>query len=248
MNRQRGALLIAASLVLAGTVVLHQRASGVIQAGAVSMMEQSGNNALCLLMILPAGVCLTAIVRLLAGIPTFGTLAPSLLAVGLVHSRPIESAVIVLVALAASLASRAIFGRLRMLFIARMGLVLTLVVATVGLVLPLVYTAGSSTPAHVFLLPVFILTMVVEHFYVAAEREGYKPALLVLCATLMTAGICLVLFRIRVVQELATSFPETLLFVAAILVLVGTYRGYRLSELIRFRWMGSTGTGEDCKP
>ncbi|RUM61724.1 MAG: hypothetical protein DSZ03_08000, partial [Sulfurimonas sp.] len=39
------------------------------------------------------------------------------------------------------------------------------------------------------------------------------------------------------VGHVTFNFPELLLVVLAIIILVGTYSGYRLSELIRFKSM-----------
>lgn len=53
--------------------------------------------------------------------------------------------------------------------------------------------------------------------------------------SLAVAAACYAVMDLRLVQHLVFVFPETLLIVLALTLLVGRYTGYRLSELRRFR-------------
>jgi hypothetical protein len=244
MTRRWGILGTAFGLALAGAATMYLRATGVFVFGCAPTFENGAENPVRLLLMLPAGVLLTAFVRLVLGFPTFGTFAPSLLAIGLVVDASLQVIVVLIVALGAGLAGRAVFARLRLLFAARMGLVLTLVATGVGLASA---TMGGAPPSRMIVLPVLILTMVVEHFYVAAERDGYRSALLTMGTTFATAAGCLFLFRAAWMEAMASWYPDNLLFAASLLVLVGSYRGYRLTELVRFRWIGAGGEGRDYR-
>jgi hypothetical protein len=80
-----------------------------------------------------------------------------------------------------------------------------------------------------------ILTMMVERFNITAEEDGYREALKVLAGTLLAATCCLLLLHVEYLSRLVLVFPEVLLLVAAALLLIGRYTGYRLTELWRFR-------------
>ena len=51
----------------------------------------------------------------------------------------------------------------------------------------------------------------------------------------MVAATCYLVMGIDIAEHLLFVFPELLLFILAMTILMGRYTGYRLSELIRFR-------------
>jgi hypothetical protein len=75
----------------------------------------------------------------------------------------------------------------------------------------------------------------VERFSITAEEDSNPEAVRVLAGTLLTALCCLLVLREEHLSYLVLSFPEIILFVAAALVLLGRYAGYRIAELWRFR-------------
>ena len=103
------------------------------------------------------------------------------------------------------------------------------------------------------MMPVFavfgigvVLTMIVERFYISIEENGLGLSLRLLAGTLGVGALCLALLRWRWLGQLAVSYPEAQLFVAAALVCVGRYSGYRLTELWRFRELAAPKQlGED---
>ena len=94
---------------------------------------------------------------------------------------------------------------------------------------------GLTPSAGAVLLPVVILTMMIERCKITAEEDGHLQALRVLAGTLGVAICCFFVLRITGLGRLVLTFPEVQLFIVAALLLVGRYSGYRLTELWRFR-------------
>lgn len=190
---------------------------------------------LSIVLLLPLGALMTALLRNLVGIRTFGTFAPTLIALSLVQADWRTGALALIVVLGMGVLARLFLNKLKILMVPRLGVILTLVVLTMILGISVLDYLGLTPTASAALLPMVILTMMVERFNVTAEEDGYREAFRVLAGTLLAATCCLLLLHTKHLNRLVLVFPEALLLVAAALLLVGRYTGYRLTELWRFR-------------
>ena len=77
--------------------------------------------------------------------------------------------------------------------------------------------------------------MIVERISVSLEEEGAANTLRRIGATLAAIYLTYGVIHARVLQTLFLVYPELLLVILGLLVAVGRYTGYRLTELIRFR-------------
>jgi len=94
----------------------------------------------------------------------------------------------------------------------------------------------SLTPsASAVVLPIVILTMMIERFNIIAEEDGLPNALKIFALTIFVAASCFLVMKVDWFGRTALIFPEVHLLNIAILILIGRYSGYRLSEIWRFR-------------
>ena len=77
--------------------------------------------------------------------------------------------------------------------------------------------------------------MTIERMNVIWEERGANEALKQGAGTLLVAIAAYWLMNIEFIRHLFFIFPELLLVVLAVTLLLGRYTGYRLTELIRFR-------------
>jgi hypothetical protein len=96
--------------------------------------------------------------------------------------------------------------------------------------------------AKAVLLPMVILTMTVERFYLTSEEDGPRFAMQLMTGTVAVALCCYAVLRWNEVGSILLAFPEIHLFTITALILLGRYTGYRLSELWRFRDLAETGS------
>jgi hypothetical protein len=143
--------------------------------------------------------------------------------------------VVFFVILGAGTAARLILNKLKLLMVARLGVILTLVILCMVAAVSILDYLGLTPSASAVLLPMVILTMMIERFNVTVEEDGYRRALTVLAGTLAVALCCLFVLRIDALGMLVLSFPEVQLLNLAALLLIGRYSGYRLTELRRFK-------------
>jgi transglutaminase-like putative cysteine protease len=190
---------------------------------------------LAVLLLLPLGALITAVWRVLIGLQTFGTFTPALLALSFVYSDWWTGLPVLAVVLAVGLCGRALLERLKLLMVPRLSVVLTLIVLCTALAVSILDYYGLTPSARAVVLPLVILVMLIERFHIRIEEDGRREALKLLAATFVVASCCYALLRWRALGRLALTFPEAQCLVAAALILVGRYTGYRLTELVRFR-------------
>jgi hypothetical protein len=124
---------------------------------------------------------------------------------------------------------------LQLLQVPRTALMLSLVVCLILGFIILSNRCGISAANSLPLLPLVILTGMIERFWSMEEEEGTAASLQTLFNTLGVASLILILVRYPWVRQEMLSHPEDLGFVMAGQLLIGRYMGYRLTELYRFR-------------
>jgi hypothetical protein len=189
-------------------------------------------------LILPLGALFTALVRTIIGIRTFGTFSPTLLALAFVYNDFQSGLCILVVVLATGFISRGVLDRLKLLLVPRLSIILTLVVMlmVLGVAIMNYLNKFSQAPGgQTVLLPMVILTNLVERFYVTSEEDNFLLAVRLILTTLLMALAIYLLLNWRRLGDLLFNFPELHFFTVAILVVMGRYTGYRLTELVRFR-------------
>ncbi len=80
-----------------------------------------------------------------------------------------------------------------------------------------------------------ILTMTIERFFLTTEEDGSVFALQLMAGTVFMACCCYLVLRWQRVGAILLVYPELHLATIAVLILIGRYTGYRLTELWRFR-------------
>jgi hypothetical protein len=191
--------------------------------------------ALRILTVLTLGVLVLAVFRNLIGVPTFGTFMPVLIALALRGSSLLLGLGIVAAVIGLGVLGRLVLGRLHLLLVPRLGLLFCIVVLAVAGFALMGATLGTRDLAGGVLLPIVILTMLIERFSVTISEEGWQPAVVKAAWSTAIAVSIYPLFRSELLEHLMFGFPELVLCVMGLLVWIGGYTGYRVSDLIRFR-------------
>ena len=201
----------------------------------LTRLSMSMQETLVIIMLLVVGAFVTAVFRNMIGVKTFGTFTPSLLALSFVYKDILTGFIVFSVVLLIGVAGRITLSHLRLLLVPRLGVVLGFVVICLVLSVSLLAYLGLTPSAHAVLLPTVIFTMLIERFHITWEEQSFNNALKIFCGTLATSVVCLAVFKIRKVWWVLLEYPELVLAVVALLILVGRYSGYRLTELLRFK-------------
>lgn len=190
---------------------------------------------LALLLLLPFGALITALFRNVIGVMTFGTFAPVLFAVSFIDADWGTGLAILLVVVVAGLAGRMLLEQLRLLMVPRLSIVLTTVILCVVFCVSALDYLRLTPSADAVLLPLVILTILIERFTVTTEEDSLAESMRLLAGTLFVAGCCYLVLRWEVVGRTIVIYPEAHCLTIAALIAIGRYTGYRLVELWRFR-------------
>ena len=190
---------------------------------------------LSLILLMPLGALVTCVFRNIIGIRTSGTFTPMLLALAFVFADWRTGLVVLAAVITLGITTRTLLERLKLLLVPRLSVILTLVICCIVFGVSLLDFFRWTPGAHAVLLPMVILTMIVERFYVTAEEDGLHVAVQRLAGTILVGSVCYLILRWETVARLLLVYPEAHLFTVAALIMTGRYTGYQLTELWRFR-------------
>lgn len=187
------------------------------------------------LLLLPVGAVVIAIFRNVIGVQTFGTFMPILISFALRGMPLLTGLALVAFVLGVGVVTRLALERLHLLLVPRLALLLCLVVLSVTAVAIVGQSAQHDDLFKGVLFPMIILTMLVERFTIAIAEEGWRPALTKAGYSVLAVMAVYPLFNSIVIEHLMFTFPELTLVIMGMLVWIGGYMGYRVTDLIRFR-------------
>jgi hypothetical protein len=190
---------------------------------------------MALLLLLPFGALITALMRNVVGLQTFGTFAPALLAMSFIYANWETGVAILLIVATAGLLGRWWLERLRLLMVPRLSIILTLVILCVVFSVSTFDFMGLTPSAQAVLLPMVILTILIERVHVTIEEDGLMFALKLTAGTLVVSALCYIVLGWDEVGAWVLKYPEVHFFTIAAFIALGRYAGYRLTELWRFR-------------
>ena len=191
-------------------------------------------NTFAIMLLIPLGALVVVIMRNLVGIRTSGTFMPILIALAFLQTTLFVGIVLFLVVVGVGLLIRGYLSRLNLLLVPRLAAVLIVVVALyVGLSIA-GFKMGMVGVLSVTYFPMIIIAWTIERMSVLWEEEGAKEVMIQGGGSLLTAVLAHLIMIERHVAYLFFAFPELLLVVLAIILMIGQYTGYRLSELRRF--------------
>lgn len=187
------------------------------------------------LLLVPIGALVVASLRNVVGFATFGTFMPILIAVAFRQTRLLNGLLLFALVVAAGYGVRLALDRYKLLLVPRLSIILTFVIGCLALLALLGTGLGLHRGLAVGLLPMVILTMTIERFFVVAEESGARAALRMAAGTGGVAAITYGIISWEYLQLIFFTYPELLLVVAAGQAALGRYTGFRLTELWRFR-------------
>jgi hypothetical protein len=81
--------------------------------------------------------------------------------------------------------------------------------------------------------------MLIERISVTTLEEGFESTVKLIGGSLVLSALVYPVFQSDLLAHLFFGFPELISCVMALLVMIGGYTGYRISELWRFRAFAS---------
>ena len=188
-----------------------------------------------ILVLIPIGAFLLIILRNVVGVKTFGTFMPILIALAFRETQLLWGIVLFSALIALGLAVRFYLEHLQLLLVPRLGAVLIVVVLMMGIVSIISHHLGIVRGLSVALFPMVIVTMTIERMSIVWDERGAAEALQQALGSIAVAALTYLIMSLSIVDHLFFTFPELLLVLLAMTLLLGRYSGYRLLEIRRFQ-------------
>jgi hypothetical protein len=188
-----------------------------------------------IILMVPLGALVIVMLRNLIGLATFGTFMPVLVAMAFRETELLWGILMFTILVTVGLTLRQYLEKLKLLLVPRLAAVLTIVIMLIALFSILSVQLGLERGLSVALFPVVILAMTIERMSIVLEETGSREAFKLGVGSMFAAILGYLVMTHPLLGHLIFVFPELLLVVLALTLLLGRYTGYRLLELWRFR-------------
>ena len=129
---------------------------------------------------------------------------------------------------------RSYLSRLNLLLVSRISAVIVAVIAIISLFSVVSYKMGLTEGLKITFFPMVILAWTIERMSILWEEEGGREVLIQGGGSLLTAVFAYWAMTSPMVQHVTFNFMGIQLVILAVILMLGAYAGYRLSELRRF--------------
>ncbi|CAI8835022.1 MULTISPECIES: inactive transglutaminase family protein [Pseudomonas] len=188
-----------------------------------------------IMVMIPIGVLVILILRNLVGLQTLGTFTPVLIALAFRETQLGFGILLFTVITALGLSLRSYLEHLKLQMLPRLSVVLTFVVVLIAAISLFSHKLGLERGLSVALFPMVILTMTIERLSITWEERGASHAMKVAIGTLFAASLAHLIMTVPELVYFVFTFPAILLIMVGFMLAMGRYRGYRLTELVRFK-------------
>jgi hypothetical protein len=188
-----------------------------------------------IIIMIPLGVLVILVLRILIGVPTIGTFMPVLIALAFRDTTLLWGIIFFVLVVIIGLSFRRYFESLKLLTVPRLGMLLTVVVLILAGITIITNKLEFQSGLSITLFPMVILTMSIERISILWEERGPNEALTTAVGSLFSSSVIYLFIFNDTFEYIFFTFPSLLLVIMALMLLIGKYRGYRLTELVRFK-------------
>lgn len=203
----------------------------------LTRLSLPGREILSALLLLPLGVLTTELLRQFAGIRTYGTFTPTLFALAITHVYWITAIIVLFLVTVIAVAIRAAMPELNLQRTPRLAIVFTLVAMSMSIVVSGLNFYDPGIDNTVTLLPIVILTMLVDRIYTVYDERGFHTAFVRLFWTVIAAMLSLFVLLQTHWGTWLVSYPEMHAITLAVVIMIGLYQGPKLKDLPSFAWL-----------
>ncbi|WP_111642205.1 inactive transglutaminase family protein [Marinimicrobium alkaliphilum] len=190
-----------------------------------------------LLFLLPLGALVVVFMRVLVGIKTSGTFMPILIALAFLQTSLAPGLISFVSIVGLGLLLRSYLSHLNLLLVPRIATLVVLVIFLISILSLVGYQLGFNTGMTITFFPMIIIAWTIERMSILWEEEGPQEVVTQGGGSLIVAVLAYLLMQLPLSNHLTFNFPELNLVILALIMVMGQYTGYKLTELRRFHDM-----------
>jgi len=189
------------------------------------------------ILLVPVGILVVVFMRVFVGLRTSGTFMPVLIAIAFIQTSLVPGIVGFILIVAVGLIIRSYLSHLNLLLVARISAGIISVIIIIAVFSVLAFLLGLSEGLKITFFPMIILSWTIERMSILWEEEGPQEVLVQTGGSLAIAIFAYGLMMNDTVRHLTFNFLGLQLIFMALALLMGSYTGYRLLEIRRFRFL-----------
>lgn len=187
------------------------------------------------LLMIPIIATIIAFARQVIGIRAFGIYTPLITAFAFLGTGLKYGIILFIIVLIIGTIIRFLVKKLRLLYLPRIAIVLTIVALTVLLSFALISSFGKNGFSGISIFPILIMIVLVEKFVGAQTTKSLRTAIALSLETLILSLAGYFILNWNGLQEIVIQYPWLVLITIIINIALGRWSGLRLVELWRFR-------------
>lgn len=191
-------------------------------------------NTLKWLSIFPLAILIVVLMRNVVGIQTMGTFTPMLLALSLVKTGFWPGLIAFTIILSIGLFIRFWLSKLNLLLVPRISAVVIFVILIMQIMTIIGFQFKINVALSAVFFPIIIMAWIIERASITWEEDGPMNAWKEIFYSILVAIITYFVVSNEYIRHIMFAFNELNLVILFIVMLLGTYTGYRITELKRF--------------
>jgi hypothetical protein len=191
-------------------------------------------NTLKWLSVFPIGILLVVLLRNVIGMQTMGTFTPMLLSMALVKTGFSTGLICFTAIILLGLCIRFVMSKLNLLLVPRISAVVIFVILIIHALTFVGYNFHIKIAQASVFFPIIITAWIIERASITWEEDGAWNAGRELFNSVIVGIIVYFVIANDYIRHIMFVFNELNLVILFIVMLLGTYTGYRLTELMRF--------------
>jgi PKD repeat protein len=206
------------------------------------------DNTIALLLLLPVIATIVAFMKQIIGVTTFGIYTPSIITLSFLIIGMHTGLLTLVAAIIIGALVRSALKKVRMLFIPKMAVVITIVSLTLFLIIIASTYLGlfDAEFLSIAIFPMLILSTLVEKFISVKTDKGLSSATILMASTVLVSilayfivggevALGITTLKLNFVKNLIMAYPEIVFLLLIVNLLLGRWSGLRILERIRFR-------------
>lgn len=189
-----------------------------------------------LILMLPIIATLIAFLRQVIGVKAFGIYTPLIVTFAFLATNGLKYGItIFVVILLIGMLSRLALKSLRLLYLPRVAIMLTIVAISILFMLTIGGGLKRTGLASVSIFPILIMITLVEKFITVQIEKGDRVAMMLAIETLIISILGFYIASWPALTNFVIAYPWTILFAIPLNLVIGKWTGLRVTEYVRFR-------------
>jgi hypothetical protein len=190
---------------------------------------------IAILLMFPILASFIVISRQVIGIKAFGIYTPLIITFAFLSTGFRYGAAIFILALSVATLVHYLLQRIRILYLPKMALILSITVLSMFLLLIEGAYNDRTVLIGLSIYPLLIIITLVETFINVQMEKGYRTAFILSLETLLLSTLGYYIVTYQPIRAFTLDNPWIILLVFGLIIFLGRWKGLRVSEYIRFR-------------